>query len=291
MKTFEDYLQNQGYKPRSILNHVNTHKLFRKWLKQEDLNGHDIKPFHILSYIDFCRSKGNSNDTIQIKLQTLNHYYTFLFQNNFIQENPASHIKLKKNPRSILSFLLEEKQLDKLYHEYDGKLRNKVALSLMIYQGVSVRDFDFLTVENINLNTAKIELQGHSKANNRTLYLKAFQIILLHDYLTNERPKLLEKRAKSYKGEDTDKLIPSSRKGQRFKDIGDHFILELKAQFLFFKSFGQIRNSVIANWLKHYNLREVQVMAGHKYVSSTEKFQISQIDDLSEKVEKYHPLG
>ncbi len=32
-------------------------------------------------------------------------------------------------------------------------------------------------------------------------------------------------------------------------------------------------------------------MAGHKNVSSTEKFKVSQIDDLSERVDQFHPLN
>ena len=40
------------------------------------------------------------------------------------------------------------------------------------------------------------------------------------------------------------------------------------------KSPKQIRASVISWWLKNYNLRQVQYMATHKYVSSTERYQL-----------------
>ncbi|MDF1573072.1 MAG: hypothetical protein P1P82_15795 [Bacteroidales bacterium] len=52
----------------------------------------------------------------------------------------------------------------------------------------------------------------------------------------------------------------------------------------------QIRSSVITHWLKHYNLRQVQYMAGHKYVSSTERYQQNNLDKLQGQLEKYHPL-
>jgi site-specific recombinase XerD len=52
----------------------------------------------------------------------------------------------------------------------------------------------------------------------------------------------------------------------------------------------QIRASVITYWLKNYNLRQVQYMAGHKYVSSTERYQLNNLDKLQSKLEKYHPL-
>jgi len=57
------------------------------------------------------------------------------------------------------------------------------------------------------------------------------------------------------------------------------------------KSPKQIRASVITWWLKNYNLRQVQYMAGHKYVSSTERYQLNNLDKLQGRLEKLHPLN
>jgi integrase/recombinase XerD len=53
----------------------------------------------------------------------------------------------------------------------------------------------------------------------------------------------------------------------------------------------KIRQSVITYWLRTMNLRQVQYMAGHKYVSSTERYQRSNLENLQNKLEKYHPLS
>jgi integrase/recombinase XerD len=47
---------------------------------------------------------------------------------------------------------------------------------------------------------------------------------------------------------------------------------------------------VITHWLKNYNLRQVQYMAGHKYVSSTERYQQNTLEDLQKEINRYHPL-
>ena len=52
----------------------------------------------------------------------------------------------------------------------------------------------------------------------------------------------------------------------------------------------QIRASVITYWLKNYNLRQVQYFAGHKYVSSTERYQLNNLENLKNQLDKYHPL-
>lgn len=51
----------------------------------------------------------------------------------------------------------------------------------------------------------------------------------------------------------------------------------------------EVRGSVITRWLKAYNLRKVQYMAGHRYISSTEAYQINDLDDLTEAIDKYFP--
>ncbi len=53
----------------------------------------------------------------------------------------------------------------------------------------------------------------------------------------------------------------------------------------------QIRSSVITHWFKDHHLREVQYMAGHKYVSSTERYQVLHSDDLQSELQKHHPMG
>lgn len=52
-----------------------------------------------------------------------------------------------------------------------------------------------------------------------------------------------------------------------------------------------IRGSVIINWLKLHNKRQVQYMAGHKYISSTEAYAVQDRDTLQDELSKHHPFG
>jgi hypothetical protein len=56
-------------------------------------------------------------------------------------------------------------------------------------------------------------------------------------------------------------------------------------------SLQQLRTCVITHWLKTHNLRQVQYMAGHRFVSSTEAYLVNDLDDLMEDIGKFHPLG
>ena len=51
------------------------------------------------------------------------------------------------------------------------------------------------------------------------------------------------------------------------------------------------RASVITNWLGHYNLRKVQYLAGHRYISSTERYLQDDLENLHEIVNNFHPIN
>lgn len=52
----------------------------------------------------------------------------------------------------------------------------------------------------------------------------------------------------------------------------------------------QIRASVITKWVKMYNLREVQYLAGHRYISGTEGYLQNDMEGQKKEVQQYHPL-
>lgn len=56
------------------------------------------------------------------------------------------------------------------------------------------------------------------------------------------------------------------------------------------KDTKQIRASVITYWLQHHNIREVQYMAGHRYISSTERYVQDDLESLQEVIETLHPI-
>ena len=55
-------------------------------------------------------------------------------------------------------------------------------------------------------------------------------------------------------------------------------------------SYGQLRASIIVNWLARYNLRQVQYLVGHRYISSTEKYVQDDLENLHDIVKNFHPL-
>ena len=94
-----------------------------------------------------------------------------------------------------------------------------------------------------------------------------------------------------YKAEkDIHRLFISMNSMEDIKNSLLHLKYALRKLNPKYKHSMQIRQSVITEWLKEKNLRTVQYMAGHRYVSSTERYQTSNLEDLKEALNKHHPL-
>jgi len=83
-------------------------------------------------------------------------------------------------------------------------------------------------------------------------------------------------------------LIPQNY----FNDlIGKSIIKRLKKINSKAGNMNHLRASVIVNWLKQHNIRKVQYLAGHKFISSTEKDKQNYFESLQDAVNEFHPLS
>ncbi|MGB1217827.1 MAG: integrase, partial [Saprospiraceae bacterium] len=90
---------------------------------------------------------------------------------------------------------------------------------------------------------------------------------------------------------ESDKLFISTGKSEGLNNALGNLTKHLKRINPKVKNPTQIRMSVISNWLEKYDMRTVQYMAGHRYVSSTERYGRDNLKGLQEQIEKIHPLG
>jgi integrase/recombinase XerD len=135
------------------------------------------------------------------------------------------------------------------------------------------------------LQENKIYIPARRRSNSRTMDLLPQQVEHLTEYIQKVRPLLLELTDKK-----THCLFTSWGGSERFSNMHAVLLKIIKRYMPQVKTFAQIRASVIAEWVKKYNLREAQYLSGHRYVSSTEVYQETNVDDLKKNIQTFHPF-
>ena len=176
--------------------------------------------------------------------------------------------------------------MEELYKQYSIQLSvdssKKIMLGLMIYQGLTVGEIMRLQRHHFKLKDGKVFIKGTKRSNERSLDLKAVQMPELQSFL--QRNKF---REGSLFIEPVKKEVSERNINNRIKYMFDQ-LRKLNANVINAK---QIRSSVITEWLRKNHLRQVQYMAGHKYVSSTTRYQANNLDDLQSELERHHPMS
>jgi len=300
---FENHLKKQEYAVSSIEQFKNYTAYFFNWKEKNGLG--QISYNDLLVYIDFCREQDNSTKLINRKLLAVRKYYEHLQSKGEATKNPASGLYLKGKRIRVPNNLLDKKELQQLYENYQAvdlrTARNKIIISLLINQAMTTEELHKLEPGHIKLKTAKIEIPGGNHSNGRILKLKASQIMELQEYIKEIRPKILEtiKQKQKRSGRKVkhpdfksleNQLIISVNGSTNIKPALLHLIKALKKINPKIKNCRQVRQSVISEWLKHDGVRKVQYMAGHRYVSTTERYQSNNLEELQEALKEHHPL-
>jgi integrase/recombinase XerD len=227
-----------------------------------------------------------SKKHINTVLLSVRNYYRYLKTTDESVTNPATNLYIKGIVKKMPTSIINYQELENLYQNYQTETlrdkRNKVFLGLLVYQGLTTEELHQLEPNNLKLKEGKIKVPGNRKRNSRILELKPFQILELQEYVTEIRPQINSQN--SYQ------LFLSMEGNTNLKNSLHHLFIAIKRMNPNIGNGKQIRASVITYWLKNHNLRQVQYFAGHKYVSSTERYKMNDLEGLQEALNQFHPL-
>ncbi|MGQ2985365.1 tyrosine-type recombinase/integrase [Flavobacterium sp.] len=247
----------------------------------------------LVNYMAGVREQYANAQTCNRVLAAIKRYYDYLVYTGQREENPCQTLTLKKsiNQNIQLQDLFTSKELEALMHRENRyrhlDLRNKVIISLLIYQGLTSDELIRLEVGSVDLDSGTVYIKGSSKLNRRTLDLKANQIQLFYNYINEVRPEMLWMKNK------TEKLLLNKLSNPISVD-GINAMIEPLTVLYPDRPLNprSIRMSVVSNWLneKKLPLEDVQELAGHKWPSTTEKY--FRVDSLEQRelINKFFPL-
>ena len=282
---FTEYLQQKKYSPVTVDRYSIYIKRFLTWLADEELLAEAFTYSDLLEFMRYCQNNGVTKRTVHNILCIVRHYCNYLIVEQKRNDNPAAGVFIKGLVRKLPTNLLSMEEMEELYKQYSVQLNvdasKKIMFGLMVYQGLNVGEVMRLQSHHIKIKDGKIFIKGTKRTNERLLDLKALQITALQNYLNANKFKEGAIFIEPIKKEVSERNI-NNRIQYMFNQLK-----QLNPKVINAK---QIRSSVITEWLRKNNLRQVQYMAGHKYVSSTERYQTNNLDDLQNELQQHHPM-
>ena len=297
LSAFINYLRKQKYAIDTIRQISNYAGVYLQWLEEEGLDEREVTYREFTDFI-FQMKKEKTEYLTRRGILAVRHYYHYLN----IDMNPASGIYIRGEKRSILNHIVPYKTLLEVYKNYrvldDRDKRNKVLLGLMIYQAIATGTLQRLEPGHLRISDGKIYIPGYGKTNSRILPLEAVQLLELQKYLEEVRPRMLSnihayrsgRKPNQIKAIIHERLFFSQNGNDSIKNSLIHLFRAIQKSYPNIRSGKVIRSTVIAHWLETEDIRKVQYKAGHRYVSSTERYNVYNLQELKDSLKKHHPL-
>lgn len=219
-------------------------------------------------------------------------YYNFLIKIGIRETHPCASLFLKQKRTPLIHqdlFTTSDLELLLRRPERYGmlKLRNRIIISLLIYQGLTLSELVGLKIKHFNRDNGSLHINRSRTLNHRVFYLTPKQQDLINIYLKRDRPNLINSDFPS-------EVLFLNKLGQPISsDVVQYLIETFRVLFPNRKlSALTIRQSVIANWLNvyHIQLDQVQILAGHKRMSTTLKYRKEDMKKQVDLMNKFFPI-
>jgi len=294
--SYEEYLLQNRYSQNTVTVHKCRIERFKSWLEHYGITAGELTYGNLLRYAKYLQTERNyERASTNNELRAVKLYYDYLIAEGEAVENPAEDMAIRGKRIKVIGNLLSEEELEDLYHSYDTehhdtffkatRLRDRVVLGLMVFQGITGVELYHLQEEYVQLGKGKIDIPGTRRSNPRTMKLQPCQMMDLLNYASETRDYL----SKKISTKNNEQLIFGST--SQIRSITSRIIKNLKQYNHKVTGYSQLRSSLIVNWLSRHNLRQVQYLAGHRYISSTEKYVQDDLENLHEIVNSFHPIS
>jgi len=288
--TLKEYLKNE-YSKTTINGYETTIKRFVLAMGSKAEQG---TYSDVLDYIGLLREQNLHPKTLRNNLFAIKIYYRYLVEIGKRNDDPCQYLNLKDqiNRAIQIESLYPKEIVENLFETWESKnkvnqIRDKIIISLLVYQALLVLEISQIKVDDINLDDGTIKVKGNTKNKSRTLSLKPKQILLFHNYLKNEY-KTYNRTQKPSKRED---YFLMNEEGLQLWSGGINRMINQGKDNQNKLIPLKIRQSVIAHLVKENNdIRIVQEFAGHRRTSATEAYKQTGLEELKSAIDKLHPL-
>jgi integrase/recombinase XerD len=224
----------------------------------------------------------------QVIVAALKQYYHYLVWAGIRESHPCPNLRIRSNySQNFLQhdFLTSEELVlirNRIQRYPQLELRDKVLLSLLTIQGLAPIELTGLNLKDVNLNRRTLRIMQNRKYRQRSLNLLPEQIDLIVAYIHSCRNRLCS---------ENEQALLVGMTGKRMTTDSIHYIISTMKYVVPDKQLTPqlIRQSVITWWINDLKipLEQVQLMSGHRWISSTQKYEFRKMSDELVLVNKW----
>lgn len=287
---FCDYVSfKNNLKQNTIIAYKSDLKIFLSWISNNNNKFSDVDRVVINNYLASRLDSGVSVSTIQRIITCIKSFYLFLYENNFIQSNPAQLIDNPKKRRK-LPIIISENEIEALLScpntDTSSGMRDKCILELLYSSGLRITELLNIKVNQITHDKSFLKIKGKG-GKERLVPIGSSAMSSLLTYIDTYRCNIKNiDNVEMLFIKETGAVISRQECWKMIKKYALASNINKKI------SPHNLRHAFATHLLNNgADLRTVQMLLGHASLSTTQIYTHIAKDRLVKFHQKYHPRG
>lgn len=290
---FIDYLHLQrNFSDLTCKSYREDIAFFSGFLKVNGTNYKDVTIDQIRGYLLDLNNYGLSKSSIKQNIAALRHFYTFLFNEKYVDSDPFLLISSPKNQTRLPNFLLQN-EIDELLEANRNRTdelaeRDQAILELMLASGLRASEIVNLKTTSINLLSRTIRIVGKGNKERLVPFSNRAKAAL-ETYLNKSRSFLLAKQKTPVEN----KSLFLNNFGEKLTVRGLEYIMEEieKKTGCFLKLHPhKLRHSFATKMLSQgADLRVIQELMGHESIGTTQIYTHVTMEEMQDTYKTAFP--
>ena len=287
---FCDYVSfKNNLKQNTIIAYKSDLKIFLSWISNNNNKFYDVDRVVINNYLASRLDSGVSVSTIQRIITCIKSFYLFLYENNFIQSNPAQLIDNPKKRRK-LPIIISENEIEALLScpntDTISGMRDKCILELLYSSGLRISELLNIKVNQITQDKSFLKIKGKG-GKERLVPIGSSAMSSLLTYIDTYRCNIKNiDNVEMLFIRETGAVISRQECWKMIKKYALASNINKKI------SPHNLRHAFATHLLNNgADLRTVQMLLGHASLSTTQIYTHIAKDRLVKFHQKYHPRG
>ena len=288
---FLDHLLTvRNYSKKTVASYQEDIDKFCAYLFKEDILLEQVDTMAIRNFLTEEMARGVSKRSCKRRLSSLRHFYKYMVNVGYLNDNPFIFITAPKVPTKYPHALYKE-QIEQIFkrnaeREDSLKSRDQAILNLLYYSGIRAEELVNLDVQSVQLRDRVVRVLGKGNKERIIPFTAECQKAIKY-YLEHERMELLKK------SKNPSPALFLNAKGVRLTTRGLEYILDSieEKTGLFVGLHPHIlRHSFATHLLENgADLRVIQELLGHESINATQVYTHVTEEAMRETYMAAHP--